>query len=354
MELKEYLELSTVPDFFFLWEVGTREISYLSPSFKKLKVEGLTKEDTVRELIHPDSVEYFNLVMEKLPELHYRIDEEIRANSEKYDIEWLRLKTFPFYKENAVYKVAIQFNFISKQKDKLTEIKKGEVGTQGMLKAVIQDFWGTFSNIIAFAKIMENEIKEQHFSDLEHYAANIIKIGFETKDVLETVLNLNEIEKGKQKLTLEKLELQLFIKETTEKLRNKFQKFHVGINFILPDTPVYINIDKMRISQVFDNLVFNLAKSTKAGQSINISGEHQEGKNILISICNFQKEPVAGLEIETQPELFPGYYIKPEHDIDSPSGLEITKKIIELHKGKIWMESKIGKGSIFFIELPID
>ncbi len=346
MELNEYLESPTSPDYFFLWEVASNSISYFSPSFYQLKVDNLSKEEIVKELIHPDSVEYFGLMLEKLQDLNYRIDEEIKGNSEKYGIGWLRLKTFPFYHENVVYKVAIQFTLLKKQKKKLPELNKQGQAEEGMLEAVTQDLWGAISNIISFAKIMDSERKESRYTDFEHYIGNIIKIGFETREVLATVLELKEFENGHQSLNLEKLALPSFLNNVALSLKPKFMEYGINIQVHSPAEPMLAQLDKKRFAQVFGNIVSNLAKSTRPGGTIDFYIEKLQHK-ILIKITNCQ----TGALPASKPN-FPKYFIEPEHDIENASGLEITRKIIELHKGEIWVERKKGLCAVFFIELP--
>jgi signal transduction histidine kinase len=348
MELNEYLASSASTDYFFIWEAGTQSISYLSPSFDQLSTKGLSNEQIVLELMDEESTEYFRQMMDKLEELNYRVDEEIRGNHRKYGIEWLRLKTFPFYDENVISKVAIQFTVLQKQKRQLSDTAQESDTIDDMLEAVTQDLWGAVSNIISFAKIMESEHKSQNYEDFDHYISNIIKIGFETKDVIATVLRLMDIEKGNQQLNLEVISLETFLSKTAALLDAKFKDFSVDVKKTLPQHIGQLSIDQKRFTQVFENLVSNLAKSTVIGGVINFSAE-KSGDHVQIMISN--ATTVENGQINDQ-EPYRNYYVEPEHDIENASGLEITKRIIGLHNGKLWVERKKELGTAFFIELP--
>ena len=129
---------------------------------------------------------------------------------------------------------------------------------------------------------------------------------------------------------------------------------NLKINFYnkLKDQNLKINVDQVRILQVFRNIIDNAIKFSKQGKNINITIE-TKGVGIQISIED------QGMGIR-QSEIFDIFdKFKQGKNTNSPYkggaglGLFIAKKIIELHHGMIWVESKLHKGTVFRIQLPI-
>ena len=112
----------------------------------------------------------------------------------------------------------------------------------------------------------------------------------------------------------------------------------------------YVNVDPERMREVITNLYDNAVKYTPAGKiSIGINGD----KDI---VHVFIKDTGAGIPADDIPHLFRKFYRVDNSAVRTIGGtglgLYICKKIVELYNGKIWVESEVGKGSTFHIDLP--
>jgi len=108
--------------------------------------------------------------------------------------------------------------------------------------------------------------------------------------------------------------------------------------------------DKDRLYESVFNLLDNAIKYSFADSSIDIVVE-DSGENIKFSFEDQGK----GIDPQDIPKMFNKYErLFEEKQAGTGLGLAITKDIIELHKGKIWVESKLGKGSKFIFTLPKD
>jgi signal transduction histidine kinase len=112
-----------------------------------------------------------------------------------------------------------------------------------------------------------------------------------------------------------------------------------------------VNADKLRLSELLNNMLNNSIKYSKDSSKITIDS-FENDKYVTISI----KDTGIGLKKEEINKIFNEFYKADEsrHDFDSSGlGLSICKKIVEKHGGQIWIESEgIGKGSTFFFTLP--
>ena len=108
--------------------------------------------------------------------------------------------------------------------------------------------------------------------------------------------------------------------------------------------------DRYRIGQVITNLISNAIKYAPKTKKITVTVENKRDE-VVIAVKDFGP----GIGIEDQRKLFrPFFRAKNTQSAKGTGiGLFISSQIVERHKGKLWVESKIGKGSTFFISLPI-
>jgi len=115
---------------------------------------------------------------------------------------------------------------------------------------------------------------------------------------------------------------------------------------------VEVNIDELRLEQVFSNLLGNAAKYSEKNTRISVATKLLETGEICISITDQGK----GISAENLVSIFDKFY-RTEDVLTTHSGLGmglyVTSKIITDHQGKIWAESKVGSGSTFFFTLPL-
>ena len=115
-------------------------------------------------------------------------------------------------------------------------------------------------------------------------------------------------------------------------------------------------MDKDRISQVIANLLSNALRYTSAGGSVKVSvlpsDDRPGGESLTVSVADTGQ----GISSEDLPYIFNHYYRgrqPAEKRADgSGIGLAVVKELVEAHKGKVWVESKEGKGSTFYVTLP--
>jgi signal transduction histidine kinase len=118
------------------------------------------------------------------------------------------------------------------------------------------------------------------------------------------------------------------------------------------DGAVHVKIDKLRMEQVFSNLIGNAAKYSKKNTVIQINCYSDEGAFIRISV----EDKGIGMSPENAASVFDKFYratdvIKTHSGLGM--GLYISSKIITDHGGKIWVESEAGSGSIFYFTIPV-
>ena len=116
-----------------------------------------------------------------------------------------------------------------------------------------------------------------------------------------------------------------------------------------------IKIDRFRLEQVFANLIYNAVKFTPAGGRITVDARTDpNGEEVVFAV----QDTGVGIAVEELEKIFDRFYAGRGsiiHSVGSSTGLglAIAKEIVDMHGGRIWVESEIGRGSVFYIALPL-
>jgi len=194
---------------------------------------------------------------------------------------------------------------------------------------------------------------------LEKYADNektyeILKIlkrnvGY-MKNLVTKTLVLARLNSPSTKFLFEEINLHEEINNVIEKNKMMFEEKNIQVVNNVPED-ITINVDKLRIEELFDNLLNNAAKYSKKKGKITVNSQEYNDE-IKISIS----DEGIGMTPEQINHVFDEFYKADtsRHDFDSSGlGLTICKKIVEKHNGKIWIESKgKNKGTKVIFVLP--
>jgi signal transduction histidine kinase len=134
-------------------------------------------------------------------------------------------------------------------------------------------------------------------------------------------------------------------------LKPQIEKNNVKVIIERRQVPeLYIDVDKMRL--VFQNLLENAVKYTIKGGSITIRSDINDGA-LIVSVS----DTGIGIPRDQQGNIFQRFYRASNAKLiqtdGSGLGLFLVRKIVEAHRGKAWFESLEGKGTIFYIQLPL-
>ncbi len=205
------------------------------------------------------------------------------------------------------------------------------------------------TSIIAAAGLLAEELET---SDQPHQ--KLIQTIIHNANTLETrlaeLLDIVKTGSGKLQLQVGPVDMKSLVLGTCQQispmLRGKGQK----LNTELPDTVPIIHGDGQRLEQVLLNLMTNAAKFTPEGGHILVR-VRKEDASLVIDV----KDDGIGIAREEQSRLFKPYGRLSSDRQRYPGlglGLALAKQVVELHGGKIWVESEPGKGSTFSFSLP--
>ena len=197
-------------------------------------------------------------------------------------------------------------------------------------------------------------LRESESEEIRQYAKSIERSGGYLISLINNILDISRIESGKMEIEEGKYELRQLLDEVMLIAEKQAEQKSLKMNLIFDKTlPAYLIGDVIHIKQILLNLINNAVKYTKEGQiDIKVSKNEEETK-LIFEV----KDTGIGIKEENLPVLFDAFMrvdSKKNKKIKGTGlGLAIAKQLVEQMGGMIWVESVYGKGSSFFVQLPM-
>ncbi len=169
----------------------------------------------------------------------------------------------------------------------------------------------------------------------------------------QNLLELSKLDSGLVLLDLRPDDLRVAVESAVEQAEAAARKRGVELTLGLPARPVRIRHDPQRIGQVVSNLVGNALKFTSRGGSVVVQLEpYRDGALIRVG------DTGVGIDASELPRIFDRFYrgslANEARSSGSGLGLAIVRSIVDMHHGRISVESRLGRGSAFTVYLPHD
>jgi len=233
--------------------------------------------------------------------------------------------------------------------DAKSAAEKANLAKSDFLSSMSHELRSPLNAILGFAQLMESDSPPPTLSQMASIE-QILKGGWYLLELINEILDLAVIESGRVSLSLEPVSLAEIMLECQAMIEPQVQKRGIRMSFPRLDTPYFVKADRTRVKQVLINLLSNAIKYNQAGGSVVVDcGASSEGR-IRISVA----DSGAGLPAEKLAQLFqPFNRLGQEASAEEGTGigLVVTKRLVELMGGIIGVESTVGTGSVFWIEL---
>lgn len=213
--------------------------------------------------------------------------------------------------------------------------KLASLGT--MAAGMAHEIKNPLASIKGMTQILKDNLNDQVFID--KYQEIVVRQLDRINSIVETLLKI-----GKPKsLLIQKVDIGKIIKEVIELFKNRLQKHHIKLNVQIPPS-IYIYGDREQLTQAIINLVLNGIQVMEDGGELFVKVSSISDKVIIII-----KDSGIGIPAENLKNIFDPFFTTKKKG--SGLGLSVTYRIISQHRGKINVESTIGKGTVFEITL---
>lgn len=343
--------------------IPNEHFEYVSPSCEKIigyKPEDFYQDpNLLEEIVHPEDKAFLNALFDPFSSFSEPLTLRWKHKSDFY--VWAEQKS-TFFVDNESHTTRIEgiIRDITDRKKVEESLINAEKSRQTLLTNISHELRTPITSIVGYiAAIKEGRFKKQ---TLNNYIDLIYNKSLFLQRLVQDLFQLTQFESGRISFNFSQITVSEFIEDVIEKYRfDVVQKnIHFNIDFNQSDLFLQSNIiiDIERINQVLSNILFNAIKFTPPQGSISIYLKNQYNennllkKNLLISI----KDTGPGISEKDINNIFNRFYrSKSNKDKFEGSGLglAISKEIIESHKGSIWVESQINKGTAFHFTIPI-
>ena len=208
------------------------------------------------------------------------------------------------------------------------------------------------NSVIALSGILLARMDGDLTEEQEKQVKIIKKSGKNLLELINDILDLSKIESGKMEISLEEFYIEDVVNDDRAMVTPLASEKEINISFIKNEEIPVIRSDRNKIKQVLLNLLSNAVKFTPKGGSITISATDRDGR-VELSVT----DTGIGIAKENLDKIFDEF-----RQVDGSStreyggtglGLAITRRLVKLLGGEIRVESEIGKGSTFIINIPV-
>lgn len=213
------------------------------------------------------------------------------------------------------------------------------------------EFRTPLNAIIGFTEVLQDQIPGPLNGEQMEYLGDVHNAGQLLVRLINDVLDLAKVEAGRLELFYETFPIAQTVREAVTVLRGAAEKKGLSIQLNLPPDLGLISADQIRLKQILFNLLSNAVKFTDHG-GVSVSAAIEDGQLHLA---------IADTGIGIRPEDMQRIFVEFSQVDDSHArrhegtglGLALSKRLVETHGGRIWVESQFGTGSVFHVLLPL-
>jgi len=207
--------------------------------------------------------------------------------------------------------------------------------------------------IIGFSEVL----REQLFGDLNtrqiRYVQHIAESGRHLLALINDILDLSKVEAGRMELDLGPVPLAEMLEHGLTVLRDRASRHEIELHLDLDHEIPCVQADERKVKQIVFNLLSNAVKFTPDGGRVDVALHAVGGDFVQISVHDLGP----GVAREDQERIFEEFE-QGNHGVlraqeGTGLGLTVAKRLVELHGGRIWVQSQPGAGSTFSFTLPV-
>jgi len=348
--------LESLGEVIYKLDVHTKQFTFVSPQVRRIL--GYTEaefldimNDSLRGSFHHEDDRQkvvagrYEFVVKCLNEgMQEPYEAEYRAKHGNGTDLWVRESIYPSYSSDGIIESFVGKIVDITERKKLGQLKDDFIGlVSHELRSPLTVITGAVNTILTEGERLSPEETRQLLQDAACEADSL-------SHLLANLLELSRVQANRLLLHTEPINVKKVIQDTVEtvKRQSSAHRFVVDVPGKLPP----VHADQMRLERILYNLVENAVKYSPQGGEIRVSVKPEE-ERLVIAV----RDQGIGISLADQAKLFGPFQRVEESRLDGTRGLGlgllVCRRLVEAHGGRIWLESKPGKGSTFFFTLPL-
>ena len=202
--------------------------------------------------------------------------------------------------------------------------------------------------ILGYASFLREEVSGAAGEQVDIVLQSALRL----RALIDDMVNLRHVDTGEVQLERDIFSMTELVKEVADEFGQVAMAKQQTLRLDIPDDPLRIDADRQKIYLVLANLLSNAIKFTSSQGRVQVSA-WKKGDEIWMTVM----DTGIGIPERDYSRIFDRFYqVEPSltrHYEGMGLGLSIAKSMVELHKGRIWVESVVGKGSRFTVALPV-
>jgi signal transduction histidine kinase len=196
-------------------------------------------------------------------------------------------------------------------------------------------------------------LREMAGSDYAEQLDMIIRNATKLKDIVENLSDVDNVQTGAARVRNQKVSLAKIVEDVVLTFQDEANSRNITLKSELGKSPFYLDADEVKLGIALSNLVKNALQFTEANGHVTVKVEEDAGYFKVIV-----NDDGIGIPARDLPRVFERFFQVDSHLTRRYGGmglgLSVSKALIELHGGRIWVESEQGKGSTFTFLLPVE
>ena len=231
------------------------------------------------------------------------------------------------------------------------ELKTLNASKDKFFSIIAHDLRSPFTSLLGYSEYLASDYNMMGENELKDISGNLYKSARSTYILLENLLQWARIRTGRIKFRPEAVSLKIIMKQMFDLYKSNTMNKNISLN-IEVNTDLNVVADLNMVEAIFRNLISNSIKFTNPGGKINVSAK-EKFEFVEISI----QDNGVGIKPEVMEKLFQIDQnistVGTQNEEGSGFGLILCKEFIEMNRGQIFVESKLGEGSVFSFTLPL-
>ena len=355
-----------VMDVIWVLNLNLERFTFISPSIFQLR--GFTSEEALKHRLEdsltPESV---SRVKERIGiatkeflanpnELVYYYD-EFQQFHKNGSLIWIETVTHLIKNKQGELEVVGISRNINKRKEaeaiqQATNKRLDELNAtkDKFFSIIAHDLMSPFNTLVGFSSLINRQSAKNDLEGVAKSAKFMHDAAEKTKDLLKNLLEWSQTQTGRIQFNPELIDLPAAVQEVVELFKETAEQKGIEMKIEMPSEG-QITVDKYMLSTILRNLVANAIKYTYSGGFIQVTAAETE-KDWLFQV----RDNGIGMEPAISAQVFTIGTHKSEAGTQKEQGtglgLILCKEFVEKHGGQIWVDSKLGAGSVFGFQIP--